>query len=111
MDEATARAMIRAHFNASNVGAAGGGPADDIVRASEIYSDDAVAEWPPGGERLRSPASWRSATTRSSARADLLLRSLGAAGLARPVGRAFDPREPDPSLTAHHRSAFRPRFT
>src|SRR5215212_9586675 len=56
MNEATARAMIQAHFDASNVGAAGGGPADDIVRASEIYADDAVVEWPQGGERLRGKA-------------------------------------------------------
>ena len=56
MNEATARAMIQAHFDASNVGAAGGGPGDDIVRASEIYADDAVVEWPQGGERLRGKA-------------------------------------------------------
>jgi hypothetical protein len=48
MIEETARAMIRAHFDASNVGAAGGAPADDIARASEIYADDAVVEWPQG---------------------------------------------------------------
>ena len=52
MTEATARAIIKAHFDASNVGVAGGGPDDDIVRASEIYADDAVVEWPQGGERL-----------------------------------------------------------
>jgi hypothetical protein len=34
MDEATARAMIQAHFDASNVGAAGGAPGDEIARAS-----------------------------------------------------------------------------
>jgi hypothetical protein len=56
MDEATPRAMIRAHFDASNVAAAGGGPGDDIARASEIYADDAVVEWPQGGERLRGKA-------------------------------------------------------
>ena len=56
MNEATARAMIQAHFDASNVSAAGGGPGDDIVRASEIYADDAVLEWPQGGERLRGKA-------------------------------------------------------
>jgi hypothetical protein len=53
MDDATARAMIQAHFDASNVSAPGGGPGDDIARASEIYADDAVVEWPQGGERLR----------------------------------------------------------
>jgi SnoaL-like domain len=56
MNAAKARAMIEAHFKASNVGAAGGGPEDDIVRASEIYADDAVVEWPQGGERLRGKA-------------------------------------------------------
>jgi hypothetical protein len=56
MTEATGRAMIKAHFDASNVGAAGGGREDDIVRASEIYADDAVVEWPQGGERLRGKA-------------------------------------------------------
>jgi hypothetical protein len=56
MDEATARAIIQAHFEGSNVGAAGGGPGDDIARASEIYADEAVVEWPQGGERLRGKA-------------------------------------------------------
>jgi ketosteroid isomerase-like protein len=56
MTDAEARAMIRAHFEASNVGAAGGGPADDIAGASEFYADDAVVEWPQGGERLRGKA-------------------------------------------------------
>jgi hypothetical protein len=53
MNEQTARAMIIAHFDASNVSAAGGGLEDNIVSASEIYADDAVVEWPQGGERLR----------------------------------------------------------
>jgi hypothetical protein len=53
-DNDAARAeLIRAHFAASNVGAAGGAPGDDIARASELYADDAVVEWPQGGERLR----------------------------------------------------------
>jgi hypothetical protein len=56
MDEPTARAMIRAHFEASAVGAAGGAPTDEIARASEIYADDAVVEWPQGGERVRGRA-------------------------------------------------------
>lgn len=47
MDEATARAMIEDHFDASS---------GDIVRASEIYADDAVLEFPQGGERLRGKA-------------------------------------------------------
>ena len=56
MDDATARALIRAHFDASSIGVAGGGPDDDIARASEIYADDAVVEWPQGGERVRGKA-------------------------------------------------------
>ena len=48
--------MIKAHFDASNVSEAGGGAADEIVRASEIYADDAVLEWPQGGERVRGKA-------------------------------------------------------
>ena len=56
MDEATARAMLQAHFDALNVGAAGVAPADDIAGASEIYADGAVVEWPQGGERLRGKA-------------------------------------------------------
>src|SRR3954471_15531028 len=54
--EATARALIEAHFEASNVGAAGGAPGDEIARASELYADDAVLEWPQGGERVRGKA-------------------------------------------------------
>ncbi|MGH9011394.1 MAG: nuclear transport factor 2 family protein [Acidimicrobiia bacterium] len=56
MDDAMARAMILAHFDASGISAAGGGPGDDIARASEIYADDAVLEWPQGGERIRGKA-------------------------------------------------------
>jgi hypothetical protein len=56
MDETMARAMIKAHFDASTITEAGGGPCDDIVRASEIYADDAVLEWPQGGERVRGKA-------------------------------------------------------
>ena len=56
MDEAAARAMIKDHFDASSVSAAGGGPGDQIARASEIYADDAVVEWPQGGERIRGKA-------------------------------------------------------
>jgi hypothetical protein len=56
MDEATARALIRAHFAASNVAEPGGAPEDEIVRASELYAEDAVIEWPQGGERVRGKA-------------------------------------------------------
>ena len=47
------RSLIQAHFAFSNVGAKGGGPDDDIDRASEIYAENAVVEWPQSGERLR----------------------------------------------------------
>ena len=56
MNETDARAMIEDHFAASNIAVAGGGPGDDIARASEIYADDAVVEWPQGGERIRGKA-------------------------------------------------------
>jgi hypothetical protein len=56
MIEEKARAMIREHFEASNVGSPGGAPGDDIARASKIYADDAVVEWPQGGERIRGKA-------------------------------------------------------
>jgi hypothetical protein len=47
MDESTVRNSIRDHFEAST---------DDIVRASEIYADDAVLEFPQGRERIRGKA-------------------------------------------------------
>ena len=56
MEETVARAMIKDHFDASTITVAGGGPRDDIVRASEVYADDAVLEWPQGGERIRGKA-------------------------------------------------------
>jgi hypothetical protein len=56
MDEATARAMIKDHFGASAITAPGGGPRDDIARASEIYADDAMLEFPQGRERIRGKA-------------------------------------------------------
>jgi SnoaL-like protein len=55
MNEAEVRAMIEDHFAAST---------DDIVRASQIYADDAVLEFPQGKERIRGRAdiiSFRSA--------------------------------------------------
>jgi hypothetical protein len=47
VDESTVRAMITDHFEAST---------DDIVRASDIYADDAVLEFPQGRERIRGKA-------------------------------------------------------
>jgi hypothetical protein len=54
MKEAAVLAMIQAHFAASSVSEAGEEPDDDIARASEIYAEDAVVEWPQGGERVYS---------------------------------------------------------
>ncbi|HST66061.1 MAG TPA: nuclear transport factor 2 family protein [Mycobacteriales bacterium] len=56
MDERAARELIKAHFAASAIGAPGGSPDDDIARASEIYAEDAVVEWPQGRERIRGRA-------------------------------------------------------
>ena len=56
MNETRARALILAHFEASTITVAGGGPDDDIARASEIYAEDAVLEWPQGRERIRGRA-------------------------------------------------------
>lgn len=47
MNEAAARKLIRDHF------ASGG---RDEARASRIYADDAVLEFPQGGERIRGKA-------------------------------------------------------
>jgi hypothetical protein len=47
MDEATARDAIEAHF--AHAGR-------DETKATEIYSDDAVLEFPQGGERIRGKA-------------------------------------------------------
>src|SRR3712207_838838 len=44
MDEDTARALIKEHFDWAS---------KDEGRASKIYSDDAVIEFPQSGERLR----------------------------------------------------------
>jgi SnoaL-like domain len=56
MDEAEVRTLIEDHFDHSTISVAGGGPRDEIERASEIYADDAVLEWPQGGERIRGKA-------------------------------------------------------
>jgi hypothetical protein len=58
--------MIQKHFDARPSAPRGGGPDDDIAGALEIYADDAVVECGRG-------------------------QLLGAAGLARPVGRAVRP--------------------
>jgi ketosteroid isomerase-like protein len=47
MDDATTRAMIK-HFYDTTI--------DDVAGSSEIYADDAVLEFPQGGERIRGRA-------------------------------------------------------
>jgi ketosteroid isomerase-like protein len=47
VDEATARALIKNHFDWAS---------RDEVRASQIYADDAVLEFPQSGERIRGRA-------------------------------------------------------
>ena len=47
MDDAGARAAIEAHFAAAG---------RDEIAATAIYSDDAVIEFPQGGERMRGRA-------------------------------------------------------
>jgi ketosteroid isomerase-like protein len=47
MDEATARGLIRDHFAAAG---------RDEVAASTIYAEDAILEFPQGGERIRGKA-------------------------------------------------------
>jgi hypothetical protein len=47
MDEATARAMIKDHFDTASA---------DVVRSSAIYADDVVLEFPQSGERIRGKA-------------------------------------------------------
>lgn len=47
MDEAELRARIADHFNHAG---------DDQVRSGEIYAEDAVLEFPQGGERIRGRA-------------------------------------------------------
>jgi ketosteroid isomerase-like protein len=47
MDEATTRAMVTQSYETT---------ADDVTGASEVYSDDAVLEFPQGKERIRGKA-------------------------------------------------------
>lgn len=47
MDDSVTRAAIRAHFEAIG---------KDEARAAEIYADDAVLEYPAGGERISGKA-------------------------------------------------------
>lgn len=69
MDETTARAMIKDHFDTAG---------DDVARSSEIYADDAVLEFPQGRERIRTRA--RIAAMRSAYPARLTFRILRTVG-------------------------------
>jgi hypothetical protein len=70
MNEATARELIRDHL-------AWGGR--DEARASRIYADDAVLEFPQGGERIRGKANIQAMRTAYPARLDFEnLRTMGA---------------------------------
>ena len=44
MDEQEARRLIKDHFDAA---------ASDQERSAQIYADDAIIEFPQGGERIR----------------------------------------------------------
>jgi hypothetical protein len=77
MDQTMVRALIEAHFDASTITEPGGGPRDDIVRASEIYADDAVLEWPQGGERVRGKATSFAVRSAYPARQDFEVHIIG----------------------------------
>jgi SnoaL-like protein len=47
MEEAEARRIIESHFEFGS---------HDVVKSSECYSEDAVLEFPQGGERIRGKA-------------------------------------------------------
>ena len=56
MDEVAALRMIKDHFAASNVSVAGGGPQRRHRPRLRDFADDAVLEWPQGGELVRGKA-------------------------------------------------------
>jgi hypothetical protein len=99
MDEATARAMIRDHFDASTITVAGDGPRDDIARASEIYADDALLEFPQGGERIRGKANILVMRSAYPARLDFQMH--------RTIGRETSGSTSTPSGTTRSRSTSR----
>jgi hypothetical protein len=71
MDEASARAAIEAHFAAAG--------RDEAV-ATEIYSEDAVLEFPQGGERIRGKASILAMRTAYPASLDFDMRRTTGSG-------------------------------
>jgi hypothetical protein len=58
MNETTARAMIKDHFDASDIGSAGGGPGDDIVRERIYFGEpwEPPAWWAQWVERMEPEA-------------------------------------------------------
>src|SRR4051794_38817595 len=74
MNDDEARAVVKAPFHAPHIAVAGGGPSDEIARASEIYADDAVLEWPQGGERIRGKANITAFRSTYPARQEFELR-------------------------------------
>lgn len=70
MDPSTARRLIHDHFASAG---------RDEVRASQIYADDAVLEFPQGGERIRGKANIVAFRTAYPASLDFeLRRTIGA---------------------------------
>jgi hypothetical protein len=65
MDEETARRRIGEHFAAAG---------RDEARASELYADDAVLEFPQGGERIRGKANIQGFRTAYPASLDFEIR-------------------------------------
>ncbi len=73
MDEADARAVIRDHFEWAS---------RDEERASECYADDAVLEFPQGGERIRGRANIIAFRTAYPAKVDFEMdRTIGCGDL------------------------------
>ena len=65
MNEAEARALIRRHYDAAG---------RDELAASEVYADDAVLEFPQGGERIRGKANILAFRQAYAARLDFEMR-------------------------------------
>jgi hypothetical protein len=71
MNEVDARRAIEAHY-------ATGADRDRVAISSEIYSDDAVLEFPQGGERIRGKANIIAFRSAYPARVDFeMLRTIG----------------------------------
>ena len=74
-DEAAARKAIEAHYATAP-------RPETVAQSSEIYTDDAVLEFPQGGERIRGKANIIAFRTAYPAKVDFdLRRTVGAGGL------------------------------